>query len=112
MFRASLCPSSGEQECALPHMVHCESYCSTQSSDSTICDSAHSCPPDDGHNDARKHVRDKSLIINIRLVASCWFLSLHPTFVMRGHKSLKLSMYVNLQIFRLLQHYDFAFVGL
>ena len=23
---------------------------------------------------------DKSLIINIRLVASCWFLSLHPTF--------------------------------
>jgi len=23
--------------------------------------------------------RDKSLIINIRLVASCWFLSLHPT---------------------------------
>jgi len=24
--------------------------------------------------------RDGSLIINIRLVASCWFLSLHPTF--------------------------------
>jgi len=23
---------------------------------------------------------DKSLIINIRLVASCWFLSLHPTY--------------------------------
>ena len=23
MFRASLCPSSGEQECALPHMVFC-----------------------------------------------------------------------------------------
>jgi len=22
---------------------------------------------------------DKSLIINIKLVASCWFLSLHPT---------------------------------
>jgi hypothetical protein len=22
-FRASLCPSSGEQECALPHMVFC-----------------------------------------------------------------------------------------
>ena len=32
---------------------------------------------------------DKSLIINIRLVASCWFLSLHPTFMMHGHKSLK-----------------------
>jgi hypothetical protein len=23
MFRASLCPSSGEEECALPHMVLC-----------------------------------------------------------------------------------------
>ena len=32
---------------------------------------------------------DKSLIINIRLVASCWFLSLHPTFMTHGHKSLK-----------------------
>ena len=32
---------------------------------------------------------DKSLIINIRLVASCWFLCLHPTFMMHGHKSLK-----------------------
>ena len=32
---------------------------------------------------------DKSLIINIRLVAFCWFLSLHPTFVMHGTKSLK-----------------------
>ena len=43
--------------------VHCESYC---------------C--------------DKSLIINIRLVASCWFLSLHPTFMMHGHKSLQFSL--------------------
>ena len=33
---------------------------------------------------------DKSLIINIRLVASCWFLSLQPTFMMHGHTSLKL----------------------
>jgi len=34
---------------------------------------------------------DKSLIINIRLVASGWSLSLslHPTFMMHGHKSLK-----------------------
>ena len=32
---------------------------------------------------------DKSLIINTRLVASCWSLSLHPTFMMHGHKSLK-----------------------
>ena len=34
---------------------------------------------------------DRSLIINIRLVASCWFLSLHPTFMMHGHKNLKQS---------------------
>ena len=32
---------------------------------------------------------DKSLIINIRQVAPCWFLSLHPTFMMHGHKSPK-----------------------
>ena len=32
---------------------------------------------------------DKSLIINIRLVASSWFLSLHSTFMMHGHTSLK-----------------------
>ena len=32
---------------------------------------------------------DRSLIVNIRLVVSCWFLSLHPTFMMHGHKSLK-----------------------
>ena len=60
MFRASLCPSSGEQECALPHIPE-------------------TC-------------WDKSLIINIRLVASCWFLSVHPTFMMHGHKSLKSSV--------------------
>jgi len=29
------------------------------------------------------------LIINIRLVAFCWFLSLHPTFMMHGHENLK-----------------------
>ena len=32
---------------------------------------------------------DKGLIINVRFVASCWFLSLHPTFTMHGHTSLK-----------------------
>jgi len=37
---------------------------------------------------------DRSLIINIRLVASCWFLSLHPTFMMHSHKSLKHNMHV------------------
>ena len=33
---------------------------------------------------------DRSLITNIGLGASCWFLSFHPTFVMNGHKNLKL----------------------
>jgi len=33
--------------------------------------------------------RDRSLIINIGLVACCWFLSLHPTFMMHGHENLK-----------------------
>ena len=33
---------------------------------------------------------DRCLIINTRLVASCWFLSLHTTFMMHGHKRLKL----------------------
>jgi len=33
-----------------------------------------------------------TVIINIRLVASCWFLSLHPTFMMHGHKGLKLGI--------------------
>ena len=36
---------------------------------------------------------DKSLIKN-RIVAYCWFLSLHPTFLKHGHTSLKLSIYV------------------
>ena len=38
---------------------------------------------------------DKSLIINVRLVASCWSLSLHPTFMMHGHKSLKHYLHAN-----------------
>ena len=37
---------------------------------------------------------DKSLIINIRLVASSWFLSPHPTFMMHSHKGLKFSRFV------------------
>ena len=125
MFRASLCPSSGEQDRVLPHMVFCtgcagcgcvelghrlcalcESYCSTDTVH-TACDPAphnHS-----QHNQCRTPYAvmhsldllmmgimmsetscDRSLIINIGLVASCWFLSLHPTFMMHGHKSLKL----------------------
>ena len=144
MFRASLCPSSGEQECALPHIVFCTAcvgwgyvelgrclyalytLCKqpqpSQPVQNTICSSAHSCSPDDGHNVTVRIVTftvhtarvpaphnhshhnqfrtpyvavhtlvllmmgvimpetcwDKSLILNIRLVASCWFLSLYP----------------------------------
>jgi len=44
----------------------------------TICSSTQSCSPEDGHNDAQ-NMLDRRLTINIRLVASCWFLSLHPT---------------------------------
>ena len=43
---------------------------------------------------------NRSLTINIRLVASCWFLSLHPTFTMHAQKILKLS--IHLQYFGLL----------
>jgi hypothetical protein len=90
MFRASLYPSSGEQDRVLLHMVFCtvcascgcvelgcklcalcESY--------TICSNTRSGSPDDGHNDAVT-CSDRSLIINIGLVASCWFISLHSTF--------------------------------
>ena len=59
MFRAS----SGKQECALPHMVSALVVMpvvvwswGTTSAD-TIYGSAHSCFPDDGHNDARNMLR-------------------------------------------------------
>ena len=67
MFRASLCPASGEQDCVLPHMVFLKMGIMMPE---TCC--------------------DRSLIINIRLVATCWFLSLHPTSMMHGHKSLRI----------------------
>ena len=86
MFWASLCPSSGEQECALPHMVFWtvtrgEPYAAVHTL--VLLMMGIMMP---------ETCWDKSLIINIRLVASCWFLSLHPTFVMHGHKSLKFAV--------------------
>ena len=54
----------------------------------TICGSAHFVPLMMGIM-MPETCWDISLVINIRLVASCWFLSLHPTFMMHGHKSLK-----------------------
>ena len=126
MFRASSCPSSGERECALPHMVFCtgcdgcgcvELWCELCALKVTVrtvtftVHAAHSPAPHNHshHNQCRTPYAavhtlallmmgmmmpetcwDKSLIINIRLVASCWFLSLHPMFMMHGHKSPKL----------------------
>jgi len=49
MFRAASCPSSGEQDRVLPHAGLCTRTPET--------------------------CWDRSLMINIRLVASCWFLS-------------------------------------
>ena len=107
MFRASLCPSSGEQYCALPHMVFCTGSdgcgCVELGCKHTACiPSPHS---QSHHYQCRTPYAavvllmmgimmpetcwDRSLIINIRLIASCWCLSLHPTFMMHGHKSLK-----------------------
>ena len=109
MFRASLCPYSGEQDWVLPNMVLC-----------TVCagcgklHTVHTARGPTQHNHSHHNqcrtpyevihnlvllkmgimmpetCRDRSLIINTRLVASCWFLSLHPTFMMHCHKSLKL----------------------
>jgi len=58
----------------------------------TICGSAHSCSPDDGHNDAWNMLRQK---FNNKHQISCILLvslSLHPTFMMHGHKSLKFTL--------------------
>ena len=66
MFRASLRPSSGEQERALPHMVLC-----------TGCDGC-------GYVELGREL------------CALWkllFLFLRPTFVMQGHKSLKFTLY-------------------
>jgi len=107
IFRASLCPSSGEQDRVLPHMVFCTGcagcgWC-------TVHTAYNPAPHNHSqHNQCRtpyvvvqglvllmmgimmpKTCWDRSLIIYIRLVASCWFLSLDPTFMMHGHKSLK-----------------------
>jgi len=80
MFRASLCPSSGEQERVLLRMVFCTgcagcgcvelgALCvhslqpsTTQSQpaqpvQNTICSNTRSCSPEDGHNDARNMLR-------------------------------------------------------
>ena len=114
MFWASSCPSSGEQECALTHTVFCtgcdgcgcvELRCELCALHTTRIPAPHNHIH---HNQCRTPYAavhtlvllmmgimmpetccDKSLIINIRLIASYWFLFLHPTFMMHGHKRLK-----------------------
>ena len=73
MFRASLWPSSGGQDCVLPHMAFC-----------TVTRKGE--PYAVVHNLLLLKMGilmpetcwDRSFIINTRFVASCWFLSLHP----------------------------------
>jgi len=75
MFRASLCPSSEEQDCVLPNMVL---QCWTPYA------VVHWTPYAVVHSlilltmgiMMLETCWDKRLIINIRLAASCWFLSL------------------------------------
>ena len=76
MFWASLCPSSGEQDRVLLHMVFCtgcvelgRKMCAhslrlistqpqpAQPVQNTICSNARSCSPEDGHNDAQNTLR-------------------------------------------------------
>ena len=122
LFRASLCPSSGEQDGVLPHMVFCTGCAGCGCVElgrkqNLLFDSKFhtvhtACDPAPYNDSQRSQCRtpyaevhglvllimgimmpetwwDRSFIINNRLFASCWFLSLHPTFMMHGHKSLK-----------------------
>jgi hypothetical protein len=76
MFRSSLCPSSEEQEYALPHMVFCtvSDGCGCVELGRELC--AHTLVLLTMGIMMPETCWDKSLIINIRLVASCWSLSL------------------------------------
>ena len=98
MFRVPLCPSSGEQECALPHMVFCTGCdgCGCVELGRELCAHNHSHHYKCRTPYAAVHTLvllmmgimmpetcwDKSLIINIRLVATCFFLSLNLFFKM------------------------------
>jgi len=90
MFRASLCPSSGEQDWVLPHMVFCTGCAGCDCVDLAV---VHSLVLLMMGIMMPETCWDRSWIINSRLVASCRFLSLHPTFTKHGHKSLNKSVY-------------------
>ena len=76
MFRASLYPSSGEQECALTHMVFCtvSDGCGCVELGRKLCALWRSLFDIMGIM-MPETCWDKSLVINVRLVASCWSLS-------------------------------------
>ena len=134
MFQASLCPSSGKQDCVLLHMVFCtgcagcgcvelgcklfalcEGYCLAQLSQTVtftqckqLTTQLHTTTASTTSAEHHAVVHglvflmmgimmpetcwDISLIINIGLVTSCWFLSLHPMFTMLGYKNLKFTL--------------------
>jgi len=96
MFRASLCPSSGEQGRVLLHMVFCTgcagcgcvelspklcahslgpNYTQPQPAQpvqNTICSNTRPCSPDDGHNDARNMLKHVGIEV-------CTQLTIHST---------------------------------
>jgi len=81
MFRASLCPSSGEQrQCVTAYGVlrwFCWMWLVAVVGRCVVgCETQCSCSPEDGHNDARNMLGQK-LIINIWLLHLVGFLSLH-----------------------------------
>ena len=88
MFRASLCPSSGEQRpCVTAYgvlhwfcwmwLVAVVGRCVVRAVRSTPYAVTHGlCSPEDGHNDARNILRQK-LIINISMLHLVGFLSLY-----------------------------------
>jgi len=102
MLRASLCPSSGEQDRVLRHMVFCTvcAGCGCVALGHTVHTACDPAPHNHSqHNQCRipyavthslvllmmgikmsETCLDRSLIINIGLVASCLFISLRPTF--------------------------------
>jgi len=59
MFRASLCPSSGDPDRVLLHMVFCTGCagCGCVELGRKLCALCEIGSPDDGHNDARNMLR-------------------------------------------------------
>jgi len=98
MFRASLCPSSGEQrQCVAAYGVLrwlCWMWLVAVVGRCVVgCEH-----PEDGHNDARNMLRQK-LIINIWLLHLVVFLYLHTMLTMHGHRDLKQSsLFIILQV--------------